>query len=259
MVTESLESVHGEGSGDNDHDHEDEFPFCAAMSKVTGDFVDLSLLSKAAGGPDQQDWIIRGHDFGANFSVNICNPIVDSPSEQYVGVEDADAVGAYYIDKESGSAWSLGQANHRPYFRGRNLILQYENGSPCLDEKGYETAYRMSSVFSFKCDRDLLLSSPPSKAAVLTYAASTNKCSFFFEVRTVHACPSVDKTQGMNPIIIFCLFILVAVMVYSSSSVLRLPSILVAKLLGRRPLMSQRTSSAFDFLRNKNGDDNEVC
>lgn len=225
--------------------HDEELPFCAAVSKLTGDFVDLSQLAKTIDHGDQ-DWHIRGLDFGSNFSVNICKPVVRPPPDQYSQVATPQNVGAYYIDA-NGRAQSLGEASAKPYFRGRNLVLQYDNGSPCLDRDGRETPFRKSSIFSFRCDRDLLLSSPPSKAAVLTYAASANECSFFFEVRAVQACPSVDTTQGINPIIIFLVFIMVALLVYSSSTVLRLPSMIVAKLLGKQPLKPQ----PFDVFRRK--------
>lgn len=160
------------------------------------------------------DWHVRGLDFPANFSVNICAPVL-APID-VADVELPHNVSAYYKDS-TGKAVSLGSVSTSPYFRGRSLLLEYKNGSPCVDPNtGAKTPFRRSSIFNFKCDADLA----SSRRAVVSYVANVNNCTYFFEVRTPHACPKIDKNESTSPIVIFLIITLVAVVVYFAGSAL---------------------------------------
>jgi hypothetical protein len=43
------------------------------------------------------DWIINGHDYGHNFTVNICEPVLADYSD-VVGVTDRTNVSGFYLD-----------------------------------------------------------------------------------------------------------------------------------------------------------------
>ena len=78
---------------------------CTIRSPSTGAFFDLSSLrlepppkdSKAAKDEHDQRWFARGYDYGANFTLNICGPVVDNKGD-YVGVRESlwKNVSAYY-------------------------------------------------------------------------------------------------------------------------------------------------------------------
>jgi hypothetical protein len=54
----------------------------------------------------RSDWIINGHDYGHNFTLNICEPLLSDYSD-VVDVQDRTNVSAYYVDTH-GSKISIG-------------------------------------------------------------------------------------------------------------------------------------------------------
>lgn len=70
-----------------------------------------------------------------------------------------------------------------PFFRGRKLVLNYTDGSPCPDENRTK-----STLMSFLCDHDALASEP-----AMSFVGTMDSCSYFFEIRTSAAC------GGMSP------------------------------------------------------------
>jgi len=105
------------------------------------------------------DWHINGQDYGSNFTLNICEPVLSDYSD-VVGVSDRTNVSGYYVDTR-GDKISIGhvsfslpvtngsRASRFPFFRGRRLLLEYRDGSKC------ESGLRRTTVISFLCDRDL--------------------------------------------------------------------------------------------------------
>jgi cation-dependent mannose-6-phosphate receptor len=99
-------------------------------------------------GVPTEDYLARGWDYGSNFTLNICNPVVKRVDD-VVGVEKAlwKNISAYYETK--GKIYSLGygfalnlrliqyvdvfgrQSSGALVPRGRKLVLQYTRGSPC--------------------------------------------------------------------------------------------------------------------------------
>jgi cation-dependent mannose-6-phosphate receptor len=109
--------------------------------------------------------------------------------------------------------------NSEPVFRGRKLILNYTDGSPCGgpppkkfnprrwddDELGKSDEEKpkdppperkKSTIISLLCETDPLA----AKAAVSFVAASEDECTYFFEARTYAACGTVEKeAQTLSP------------------------------------------------------------
>lgn len=79
---------------------------CTIRSASTSSFFDLSTLDlkppakgsdKLVKGQSDVSWASRGYDYGSNFTVNICGPVVERDLE-FEGVKDslAQNVSAYY-------------------------------------------------------------------------------------------------------------------------------------------------------------------
>ncbi|CCH46033.1 putative mannose 6-phosphate receptor-like protein [Wickerhamomyces ciferrii] len=171
---------------------------CSSTNPLTGGFFDLSELSSI----NQENivaWSAKGHDYNKNFTLGVCS----SPLKPNVEVNNnfdghfakyqinSSEVGGFYVD-EFGDKFSIGNFNSTPVFRGRKLTLSYHNGSYCpngIDKK--------STLLSFICDREIL-----SKATV-SFVGVLHDCDYFFEVRTVHACPTAQKADNLALIWIF--------------------------------------------------------
>ncbi|MCJ1312478.1 Cation-independent mannose-6-phosphate receptor CI-MPR [Agyrium rufum] len=156
---------------------------CTITSALTGSFFDLNPISvipidadsKPKKNQREESWHARGYDYGANFTVNFCRPVVEE-LKGVVGVEENRwmNISAYYT--RGGKTYSIGYASavqcsagsgktnlvmrrKKPYswkddqikggettanriaihsqessslvFRGRKLVLNYTDGSPC--------------------------------------------------------------------------------------------------------------------------------
>ncbi|KAJ2905939.1 hypothetical protein MKZ38_003727 [Zalerion maritima] len=232
---------------------------CTATSTI-GSFFDLSpdtaQVLEQGGTPKHgqltTDYMAKGYDYHANFTVNICAPAV-SQVENVVGV-DKDLwrnVSAYYVS--DGDVYSLGQESGELKIRGKKLVLQYTGGSPCgvekkvidkrngdvhegaaykytdyaneefsesdmLDddgdpiEKTPDTHRRKSMTISFLCDRDPL----SEKLAISFVGTDPDECSYFFEARSQHACATAEKHKpgSVGPGSVFAIILAIAVLVY---------------------------------------------
>ena len=87
---------------------------CTALSTSGGAYFDLRPDIAVAPTKDgkhksgkSEDYTARGYDYGYNFTVNICDAVIDTP-ESVVGVDEAlwKNVSAYY--EKNGKAYSLG-------------------------------------------------------------------------------------------------------------------------------------------------------
>jgi cation-dependent mannose-6-phosphate receptor len=232
-------------------------PACTASSSTgTGAFFDLrpdmaiaAEDGKAHRGQITKDYFARGHDYGHNFTLNICGSVVD-PAMNVVGVNHTlwANVSAYY--KEPDRTYSLGFESQNLMTRGRKLVLQYTGGSPCgpdakddkkdkhshrrdesdeyddedealipkedeKDEKknlNGDDLRRKSTTISFLCDRD-----PTNTQATLSFIGTDpDECAYFFEVRSSHACAHAEphKPGSVGPGSVFGLIVLIAILVY---------------------------------------------
>lgn len=110
-----LSSILGLSSADNSH-LGDDTP-CVARSPTSGLYFDLSAISLTPpelkdGKPVNEDdrdesWHAKGHDYPANFTLNICAPVIEKV-EDVVGVESSlwKNVSAYY--ERDGKIYSIG-------------------------------------------------------------------------------------------------------------------------------------------------------
>ncbi|PGH17359.1 hypothetical protein AJ79_01243 [Helicocarpus griseus UAMH5409] len=113
---------------------------CTIFSPTTGAYFDLNTIAlfppemkdgkKVRNDDRDQSWHAKGYDYPANFTINICAPVIEDLKD-VVGVEESKwaNVSAYYT--LDGKTYSIGQQSSAPVFRGRKLTLNYTDGSPC--------------------------------------------------------------------------------------------------------------------------------
>ncbi|KAH7089524.1 mannose-6-phosphate receptor binding domain-containing protein [Paraphoma chrysanthemicola] len=227
---------------------------CTIVSPTTERFFDLNPIRRLPAeegkkkGDTEGSWHARGYDYGANFTLNFCGPVV----EELHDVQDLEKtlwknVSAFYeVGKK---VYAIGLENTEPVFRGRKLIVNYTGGSLCpssssksrrqlepvslpsapreiiddddddddkpkkkpSSDKGKEdkNARRKTTVISLLCDSD-----PLAKTSV-SFVAAVDECTYFFEGRSPFACGGVHQaTQALGPGGVFSVIILIAVLVY---------------------------------------------
>ncbi|EGW35063.1 uncharacterized protein SPAPADRAFT_133026 [Spathaspora passalidarum NRRL Y-27907] len=208
------------GSDDKSETEEEEkLDPCTIINPNTKQFIDLRGLSSFANDGKALPWNTRGYDSGRNYTIGICsNPFKkfhDSWNEIQDGL-DPSKIGAYYIDPATNKYVSMGEYATTPVFRGRKLTLTYENGAFC-DAVDANTGKKLkkSTILTFTCDREMM----NSKASI-SFVGQMNNCSYFFEVRSHHACPTAAKTNETGAIWIFLLIVLAALLVYFSGGLL---------------------------------------
>jgi cation-dependent mannose-6-phosphate receptor len=117
--------------------------------------------------------------------------------------------------------------------RGRRLVLQYINGSPCgpgqkkvrrdstWDDDEYpvetndhdkvEGSRRKSATISFHCDKDPLATT----ASATFVSVDPDECAYSFEILSVAACVGAEPAkQGVGPGAVFAIIGVIAILVY---------------------------------------------
>ncbi|KAL9126674.1 MAG: hypothetical protein Q9217_004318 [Psora testacea] len=239
-------------------EHKDLKP-CTIYNPSNGNFYDLNTITvhrlenhkKVHKDDRSESWHARGWDYGMNFTMNFCAPVIEDLSKDGVEGIKGDAVkniSAFY--QVGHKTYSIGQASTEPLFRGRKLTLNYTDGSPCDEEtsrlstrkeKDHEkddddddddddadeddkddrkshksrpskpNPRRKSSLISFLCDRDSLA----PKAHISFIGASPDQCTYFFEARSMAACGGVIAAQqSLSPGGVFGVIALIAAAVY---------------------------------------------
>lgn len=222
---------------------------CTIHSSLTGSFYDvrpltLKLLSQSKAYGLNHSYHSQGYDYGANFTLNICAPVVEAANFTDVDGLDKSSwanISAFYTDYED-TVYSLGQQNHNLTLRGRKLLLNYTGGSPCpdLDEygdpidllnvreiigggnksktgsgsnSGSKNMRRKSTMLSFICDTSPALSATPR----ISFVGTLDHCTYNFEVRSRYACagatPSHEKGT-LGPAGVFAMILGIAVFAY---------------------------------------------
>ncbi|EPX75147.1 cation dependent mannose-6-phosphate cargo receptor [Schizosaccharomyces octosporus yFS286] len=181
-----------------------EEPFCSLHHPGTGEFYDLSPLSRSNLSA-KGDYNVSGYDYGVNFTLNLCKPVTTNLSDYYLAgdIPSAKSIGGFFTN-ERNRLFSIGEASSSPYFRGRKLIMELENGSLCPSSHDR----RKKSIISFSCNRD------PYASSSISYIASVFDCVYFFEWKTIHACPTVKKETTLSPLSVFLIFCTVAFLAY---------------------------------------------
>lgn len=110
---------------------------CVARSPTTGLYFDLNGISlsppelkdgeKARKHARKDSWHARGHDYGANFTINFCAPVLENLKD-VVGVEKArwKDVGAFYVKDEK--TYSLGYVGSLSEDRRLRFLSSFNNG-----------------------------------------------------------------------------------------------------------------------------------
>lgn len=236
---------------------------CTIRSPTSGAFFDLNPLhlsppddsSKTkAKHPRTNSWNTTGWDYGYNFTLNFCGPVIeDLGKEKVVGIEESEVrnVSAYYKDGD-GKVFSLGRENHEPVLRGRKLVLNYTGGSPCgadaksrrsvdllgereiVDDddddkddkkkgsKGSDDDKKHSSPSKSSVRRKSTIISmlcdrdPMSPLLTLNFVgADTDECTYFFEARSSAACGGIEVAkQTLSPGGVFGVIAIIAFIVY---------------------------------------------
>ncbi|QSS52540.1 vacuolar sorting receptor [Histoplasma capsulatum var. duboisii H88] len=113
---------------------------CTIFSPTTGAYFDLNAIAlsppvikdgkKVHNKDREESWHAKGYDYPANFTLNICAPVIEDLKD-VVGVDESKwaNVSAYYT--LDGKMYSIGQQSSELVFRGRSLVLNYTDGSPC--------------------------------------------------------------------------------------------------------------------------------
>ncbi|KAF2155926.1 mannose 6-phosphate receptor domain-containing protein [Myriangium duriaei CBS 260.36] len=225
---------------------------CAVRSSTSGTFFDLNPVRLHF--PDEHEkkqqlskdlasrntsWPVRGLDYGANFTLNICSPVLEK-LDHVVGVPEEKwaNISAFYTS--GGKTYSMGMQNDALLLRGRVLTLNYTDGSPCpspgsptveprkiLDgpedddddddsiprkkpSAPKDSVRRKNTVIRLHCASDPLA---PSMAVSFVY--SPDSCTYVFEARTPAACGGIEVAQQqLGPAGVFGVIALVAVAVY---------------------------------------------
>ncbi|KAE8149642.1 mannose-6-phosphate receptor binding domain-containing protein [Aspergillus avenaceus] len=214
-----LSSPHTSVHAASDSSGSDALSPCVARSPTTGFYYDLNTISlsppstkdeKLRGNIRDESWHAKGHDYNANFTINVCAPVVEDIKD-VVGVESArwKNVSAYY--EKEGKIYSIGQQASQPFFRGRKLVLNYTDGSPCAGDFIGNGSRTKSTIMSFLCDRDA-----PTYQATPSFVGTMDHCTYFFEVRSSAACGAVAPAdnQGLGPAGVFGVIALIAVVAY---------------------------------------------
>jgi cation-dependent mannose-6-phosphate receptor len=83
---------------------------CTRKSPNSGSFYDLRpILLEPDKGERTESWPVRGWDYEANFTMNICAPVIEDIEElEFYGVQKAQwrNVSAYY--QKEGETYSIG-------------------------------------------------------------------------------------------------------------------------------------------------------
>ncbi|KAL5121483.1 Cation-independent mannose-6-phosphate receptor CI-MPR [Pleosporales sp. CAS-2024a] len=221
---------------------------CTIVSPTTERFFDLNPIrrlpledgQKTAKGDSDGSWHARGYDYGSNFTLNFCGPVV----EELHDVQDLPKavwanVSAFY--EVGRKVYAIGLENTEPVFRGRKLVLNYTGGSLCPasadkskrapialppaprdiiaddpDDKPKKPASaththerRKTTVISLLCDSD-----PLAKTSI-SFVAAVDDCTYFFEGRSPYACGGVHQAkQALGPSGVFSVIIIIAILVY---------------------------------------------
>ncbi|KAL3230792.1 Mannose 6-phosphate receptor-like protein 1 [Nakaseomyces bracarensis] len=191
--------------------------FCAVMNPLTGSYIDLSQLSATPNDrpqssydrkfSDKSRWLVRDLEGSTNFTLSICSSAVTKDEKKQL----ENTTGAYYTVNDTKyqnnrRLVSIGDFSTRPHLVGgggstsesRTLTLKYENGSMCPN--GID---RKATLLNFICDRSV------NSKAQISYIGNLHECSYFFEIRSVYACPTSNKTNEVNVYGIFFSIIII--------------------------------------------------
>ncbi|KAG7192049.1 Cation-independent mannose-6-phosphate receptor CI-MPR [Scheffersomyces spartinae] len=204
-----------DAKNDNTPEYAEILDPCTVLHPINQGFIDLRGISALGNDGKAVGFTTRGYEKHRNFTLGICSTPFKKEHDIVDGFPSSQ-VGAHYYDPKLEKYISLGEFSTKPTFKGKKLVLTYTNGSYCdsLIHKDSGERVRRSTIITFTCDREIL-----SKAHV-SYIGSAHDCSYFFEVRSHHACPTAPQVNNLAVIWIFLFILLSALVVYSSGGLL---------------------------------------
>ncbi|KAI4522054.1 mannose 6-phosphate receptor domain-containing protein [Schizophyllum commune Loenen D] len=157
---------------------------CTAYDPINDNFFNLAPLKAA------RDYTFgdEASDSGTEYLINICRP-VETETWHVAGADviDIGDVGAF-VRRDRGD-FSMGQANSTLDISPTTgePRLSYLNGSPCP----LDGSVRASTIIDFVCSTsDFGAGKPRLTATLPTGASEGERCVFFVEWATHHACPA---------------------------------------------------------------------
>ncbi|KAL8717080.1 MAG: hypothetical protein Q9225_005647 [Loekoesia sp. 1 TL-2023] len=230
---------------------------CTIYQPATNAYYDLNPIAvqplidhkKAHKDDRTESWHAKGYDMGTNFTLNFCAPVIER-IEEAVGIKESllRNISAFYEWK--GKTHSIGQTSTELVFRGRELSLNYTNGSPCdspsthdrrklkhdddddddkddddkkkdddekkshkdkSSEDNDNDVRRKSTLISLACDQNL----PSGKAHVSFIGTSPDQCTYFFRAKTMAACGGVkEPPTGLGAGGVFGVILMIFLAVY---------------------------------------------
>ena len=117
---------------------------CTITSPHSENFFDLRKLRRSPDlTPPQADWQVKGLDYGANFSINICGPVLaDTSAVEGVADDKLALVSAFY--EKNGTKYSIGCA---PLQKSRRSPVGADfNTAPCRQLRTSAAASWCSSM-----------------------------------------------------------------------------------------------------------------
>ncbi|KAF2179024.1 mannose 6-phosphate receptor domain-containing protein, partial [Zopfia rhizophila CBS 207.26] len=224
---------------------------CTARSPTTERFFDLNPIRRTAPEKgkkgkegEEGSWHARGYDYGANFTINFCGPVVEELDEVVdLGKDMWKNVSAFY--EKGDRQYAIGLENSELVFRGRELVLNYTGGSLCPSPKSKRsTTLSSRAIIGDASDDDdedededdkpkkkpskskdgerrkatvisLLCESDPLAKTHISFVAAVDDCAYFFKGRSPYACGGVEaESQALGPGGVFGVIVLIAVLVY---------------------------------------------
>ncbi|KAI4087936.1 MAG: hypothetical protein LQ344_006415 [Seirophora lacunosa] len=234
---------------------------CTIYRTETNAYYDISPIAvqplidhkKAHKDDRTESWHARGYDMGTNFTLNFCAPVIET-LDAAVGISEGllKNISAFYTWKDK--VYSIGQVSTELVFRGRELSLNYTNGSPCDspsthdkrklkhhdddddddddedkdddDKKKDDDDKKSHKEKSSKGDDDVRRKStlislacdpnlPSGKAHISFVGSSPDQCTYFFRAKTMAACGGVgEPPTGLGAGGVFGVILIIFLAVY---------------------------------------------
>jgi len=154
------------------------------------------------------DYVVKSPLSAHEFTLNICQPVRSQLWNVLHLAEDQ--VGGFYRGQHGDFA--IGSTNSTLSAIDGNPVLYMNNGSPCPNAG--DSNMLANTAVRFICDSSMFGAGEPQLIAQFP-ADDEHACSFYFEWRTQHACPSGRKPAGvLHLLILFASFLIIALFVY---------------------------------------------
>lgn len=140
--------------------------------------VDLSPLS------DPRENYVVTTTTGVKYVINVCRSVIYSPGSACVKTAGACAVLKPHITQ------NIGQVQSPPVFEDGIVKIKYTSGDICNVRSSRSLPVRMQTVIEFQCDHSIKGGYP--------ILLREEGCTYYFQWRTVYACPMAEESVYDN-------------------------------------------------------------